>query len=292
MRQQPAIYRSAEGYAAVMADYDRLLKQWPCPVESLTVPTRYGSTHILASGHPDAPPLVLLHGIVVNAISWGYNAPAWSEHFRVYAVDLNGESGKSAPTRLPRDGVNDSAWLCDIFDALRIERAHVVGISLGGWLTLMFARHAPARVQRIVPMCPANLWRMDLGFITRGLLASLLPTEANARRAARYMTSPTHEPDEELVHFMHTIFKYLRLNKRVPATLNDDDLRAVQAPTLLLIGQDEVIYDVDKALQRARHLLPAVHTEVIPNAGHALNVEQADLINRLVLDFLCTADDL
>lgn len=64
-------------------DYHRILGEWAAPHESLYVDTRFGQTHILASGNPQNPPLVLLHGAVVHAGTWGYNVPAWCSRFRV-----------------------------------------------------------------------------------------------------------------------------------------------------------------------------------------------------------------
>ena len=64
------IYKSSSGYTALMAFYDANLKRWPVPYECLTVPTRHGETHLIASGAPDAPPLVLMRGASGNALLW------------------------------------------------------------------------------------------------------------------------------------------------------------------------------------------------------------------------------
>lgn len=62
MIDNSCLYRSPEGYAAMMAAYDATLNRWPIPYECLTVPTRHGETHLIASSAPEAPPLVLLGG--------------------------------------------------------------------------------------------------------------------------------------------------------------------------------------------------------------------------------------
>src|SRR5512142_1466658 len=88
-------YRSAEGARAVERRYRALLDRWPVPNEHLRVPTREGETFVVACGPVDAPPLLLLHGSSTNAAMWINEAPAWSPHFRMYAVDVIGEPGLS-----------------------------------------------------------------------------------------------------------------------------------------------------------------------------------------------------
>ena len=61
------LYRSAEGYATMMASYNAALARWSVPYECLSVPTRHGTTHLIASGDPEAPTLILLGGAGANA---------------------------------------------------------------------------------------------------------------------------------------------------------------------------------------------------------------------------------
>lgn len=62
MSKQDLIFKSPEGKDKFMVFYDSVLSNWPVPYDSLTVPTRFGSTHIIVSGPKDAMPLVLLLG--------------------------------------------------------------------------------------------------------------------------------------------------------------------------------------------------------------------------------------
>ncbi|GGT17127.1 hypothetical protein GCM10014713_07660 [Streptomyces purpureus] len=93
------IYSSPAGEEQIQRNYEEALAAWPVFAERVHVPTRQGDTFVLASGLPQAPPLVLLHGSGANATMWRDDIPIWSRYFRTYAVDLIGEPGMSAPTR-------------------------------------------------------------------------------------------------------------------------------------------------------------------------------------------------
>jgi pimeloyl-ACP methyl ester carboxylesterase len=262
------LYRSPEGYAAMMAAYDATLEQWPVPCECLIVPTRHGETHLVASGAPGAPPLILLGGAGANATRWLPNIADLSCAFRTYALDGIGETGKSAPNRPSYKGAAYGEWLVDVLDALNIERANVVGISRGGWLTLKIAVYAPERVNRIVPMSAQGLAPLSLRFLLHMAPVILFPTEGNILSLIRFSTSPNLPMDERLVQRIRLIFKHYRSNRSRVPDFTDDELRRISAPTLLIWGEYEGAYNVAKATERATRLIPNVCVEVIPNAGH------------------------
>jgi pimeloyl-ACP methyl ester carboxylesterase len=112
------IYKTPEGERTVMALYDNALKNWSAPYETRQIPTRHGDTFVIASGNPASPVLILLHGAGGNSTMWAGDVGDYSRHFRVYAVDLPGEAGKSAPNRPAWDRPAFAEWLEDVFDGL------------------------------------------------------------------------------------------------------------------------------------------------------------------------------
>lgn len=67
------------------------------------VATCQGETFVIECGRPDAPALLLIHGGLANSTTWMGDVIVWAPHFRIYAVDLLGEPGLSAPSRPPLD---------------------------------------------------------------------------------------------------------------------------------------------------------------------------------------------
>ena len=95
-------FRTEASEARYMAAYDAVLAKWPVAYEDIVVPTRLGATHVIASGPADGSPLVLLHAAMATATVWRPNVEGLSEHFRVYAVDIVGQGGRSVASRSSR----------------------------------------------------------------------------------------------------------------------------------------------------------------------------------------------
>ena len=85
-----------------------------------------------------APALVLLHGSAFNSVTWMGDVATWAVNFRVFAVDIIGQPGLSAPSRLPYDSDAYARWLDGVLDGLKVEKAAFIGISLVAglpWIT-------------------------------------------------------------------------------------------------------------------------------------------------------------
>lgn len=288
-----SIFKTPEGEAAYFAAYDASLNLWPVSYESLMVPTRLGRTHVIASGPPDAPPLLLLHMASMSATMWYPNVGALSEHFRVYAVDVMNDLGKSIPEK-PRNTRQASAdWLCDVMDRLGIDRARIVGASNGGWVTLNQAIMTPERIERIALLGPAGGIRpLRLRFWMAMLPAVLFPYRADIGKAARSLAAPgSGLPAHDLIIKQLTAgFRHLRLHTMFGmawlVVFKDQELSQLPMPVLLLVGDQEMICDPRASVERARWLIPNVEAELVPGAGHGPSMEQADRVNARLLDFL------
>ena len=284
------MFRTGEGQARYYAAYDATLSLWSVPVTPLRVATRFGSVHVNDCGPEDAPPLVLLPGAAISSTMWYPNAAAWSRHYRLLAVDLIGDMGKSVRTRPLARPADQVDWLCDLFDGLGIARSHLAGISLGGALALSLAVSAPERVGKLVLLSPAMLLPMRPLFYLRVAAAILWPFFSAAARQKLFLgtDSPNAAPMIRQL-FTPNDFQY---KMALPRAVSSAGLRGLSAETLLLLGEHEVIYDPRAALKRASTLIPHLQAEIIPGAGHALNIDQPEIVNRRVLEFLSAGADL
>ncbi|MBL8058926.1 MAG: alpha/beta fold hydrolase [Anaerolineales bacterium] len=286
MTDRPAppvsMFRTPAGEARYFAAYAATLALWPVPVESGDVPTRFGPTHVLRCGPPEAPPLVLLPGQAVSATMWHANVGALSQAYRLYAPDIVGDLGKSRCTRPPQAPADFSDWLSDVLDGLGLAAAHVAGLSYGGYIALRLAIGAPQRVRKLVVMAPAGLRPFRPQYFLRMASVFLPGPLASKQRALLGTVAPAADP---VVKQMLTTTDF-RYSMYYPPLCTDAELRGLQAPTLLLIGDREVVFDPRQVLQRAAGLIPGIETGLIPNAGHALTLDHPELVNARLLAFL------
>lgn len=291
----PPPFKSVAGKAAYLAAYHQMLAHWPIAPEAIEVPTALGQTHINVCGPHDAPPLLLLHGFNVSSTMWAPLTGPLSRQFRLYAVDIIGDIGLSI-ARHPIYSIDPfMEWLDNLLDALRLDRAHLVGMSIGGWLAANFALHAPHRVGKLVLLAPGGtLLTINPIFLLRAVPAGLFSTFRATHRffkwASVYRTidRPAYHQQFNTMINQATVGEqhcqqFIRV---VPSKLSDIQLRHITAPTLLLIGKQEVIYDPVKAIERARWLIPNLRAELLPNASHDLVFAQPQLINRHITAFL------
>lgn len=263
------IYRSDQGRQAVAAAYEEVLRRWPVPAQRLTVPTRLGDTFIVASGAPDRPPLVLLHGSSTNATIWMGDVPVWAEHFRVFAVDVVGEPGGSAPARPPLGSADYADWLDDVFDALGLTQAAVLGASLGGWLALDYATRRPERVSRLVLLCPGGVGRQRMGWLLPVLL--LRPFGAwGRRRSMEIITGLDGAQVRPFLDHMSLILRHFRPRTQRLPIFSDDALATLTMPVLAIVGERDAMLDSHATVRRLRKAVPHAVTTLLPGVGHAI----------------------
>ena len=287
-RASTALFKSPEGEATYHAAYDKVLALWDVPYECLRVATQFGTTHVIASGPTAAPPLVLLHGIAISSTMWYPNIADLSGDFGTFAVDVMGDAGKSVPSHRPKNRAEHAQWLVDVFNELHIEQADVAGLSYGGFLTLNFALQAPDRVKRIVLLAPAGCFvRFRLAFWFRMASGMFLSPRAAFKSLIPWISARKDAAESLVFEQMLVNWLFGRAQWGVwPRVFTDKELRSVSVPTLLLIGDREVIYDPRVAIGRATRLIPRIEVAIIPNASHFLTFDQSESVDARVLDFL------
>jgi pimeloyl-ACP methyl ester carboxylesterase len=271
-----SIYKSPAGERAVKERYQAFLKYWPVPNEQLRVPTGAGETFVIASGQPNAPPLVLLHGSGFNSVSWMGDVATWAQNFRVYAVDIIGHPGFSAPTRPPYDSDAYAQWLDDVLTPLGPGKYSIVGISLGGWIATDFAIRRPDRVERLVLLCPGGIGREKISMLKLFLI--ILPLLAfgplGRRKAMQMMLGGKALPDNRaaraVADFMSLISRRFRHNLAKVTRFEDAALKGITRPLLLIVGGRDAMIDSAETRNRVTSNIAAAQIEYLPDAGHAL----------------------
>lgn len=249
----------------------------------------------------DGPAVVFLHGIGGHRGNWADQLGCFSRHYRAVAWDARGygdSDGYDGPCRF-EDFSDDLAGLLDHLD---VERAHLVGLSMGGRILMDFAVRHAGRVRSLVvagsfPSFGSALtseqqqeyMRLRREPLQRGLsfaqlapqlVASLVGPRANALVLERMAESIARlRPDAYL--------------KTLEATLHFDrtaTLGEIEAPTLLMYGQFDSLVTPEAGRQVQQAMRHAEY-RVVEGVGHLINLEAPDVFNALVLDFLARHGD-
>jgi pimeloyl-ACP methyl ester carboxylesterase len=289
-------FKTPEGEAAYLAVYEAAMKLWPVSYEEFEIPSRFGTTHVVITGPKDAPPLVLLHGFFTSLNMWSPNVADFSKDYRVYAIDVMGQPGKSIPDpdEPIRDATDFVAWLSETLTELNLDRIFLVGMSYGGWLALNLAMTAQERVRKLVLLSPAACFQpLVRQFSVRGMLMGFFPTRLTVNSFMGWMGFKDTSDDMVTGRVLDLIYlgvKHFRLPPEtariMPHVFSNDELRALRVPALLLIGENEVIYDAAKAMARARQLIPNFEGELVPRCNHDMCTSQHRIVDARVLDFL------
>jgi pimeloyl-ACP methyl ester carboxylesterase len=248
----------------------------PAPT-AIDVDTRFGVTRAYRWAG-DGTPIVFLHGGRMTSVSWAPYAQTLSSR-DVYAIDIMGDAGRSEPTARITCATDMAAWLDETLAGLRIEHAHLVGHSLGGFVALSTAAYRPNRVSSLVLLDPAGIAPLNmLRFMMWGLpvlLGSLAPAPVR-RWLARRLRNPLLENKRASRLLLHGMVRHAP-GFPLLKPLDDDELRAVSVPVTLLIATESEAFDPNLLAARAEALLPEVSIEHVPDAGHALTVSHFDI---------------
>ena len=279
-------YKSNKTRDKALTIYENILNHWPVFYEQRMVTTSFGETYIMVSGSQGAKPLVLLHGGGGNSTMWNYNVASLSKYFQVYAIDIIGEAGKSSGTRPSYKTDGHARWLKEVFDSLEIHEAALCGASLGGTIAHQFALVFPQYVTSLVLLAPPSLLKMRPSFLFRAILASIFPTNFFARKFLKYISARGDKfSKEEIQAFVIQVQAYKPNMNKIPI-ISDHDLDQLPQKTLVLLGQDEVLYDLEAVVSRIHSTAPFITISIIPGAKHMISVDQPDLVNDKIIQFL------
>ena len=277
------IFKSEAGAAEVTKLYRQVLDGWPVPAEQKRLPTRQGETFVIACGAAAAPPLILLHGAQSNAASWMFDAAVWSSQFRVYAIDMIGDAGFSAPSRPPLDSDAHALWLDDVLDALGMSRASFVGMSLGGWLALDYAVRRPGRAERLALICPAGIGRQKNFLLRAAPLMLLGPWGLRKARELVFGPAPKELPESvrPLMTLMGLIGREFRPRVVKIPVIPDQGLASLAMPVLAIVGGKDVLIDSVETRDRLTRQAPNAQVVFLPEGRHFLPGQTARIASFL-----------
>jgi len=310
------LYKSFQGHEKIMSWYNQLMNEIEVDYESLFVPTRFGQTYVIAAGDKNAKPVIMIPGIAGCAPLWRHQINEFSKYFRVFALDIVGQPGRSDPN--PPSVFNDdySNWFQDVVENLGIDRPHCIGVSTGATTAMDVAIIKTGLVDKVVMCGPTGLARAKLPFhqwFSRAMAkkkdADVLESELTASSFSKPRSGKTFGSfDRQLARGMALCTRFYRVDKSLgiynEKTSRVDFLKGIRVigkfffsvdkkrlmrfknPGLLIFGEYEVLYNPKKIAKKIKKLVPSIEVQIINDAGHAAIYDQPEVVNKRVMSFL------
>ena len=249
-------------------------------------------------------PLVLAHEFAGDFRSWEPQARYFSRRYRVITYNARGYP----PSDVPADEAAYSQEthvedLRGLLEHLDIERAHICGLSMGGTLALNFGLTYPDMAQSLIIAAAGSgstdvdAWRENVAENSRGMeergmafMKDYSQGEARVQLRRKDPRGYREFADQFLSHSSlgsALTFRGVQ-GKRPPVFALEDEMRAMTVPTLIMLGdEDDPCIEASIFMKRC---IPASGLVMFPQSGHAINLEESDLFNRSVEDFLMAVE--
>lgn len=252
--------------------------------------------------HGQGTPLVMIRGLGSNLDHWYAQAPTFAQYYKVIMFDNRGIARSSDPGgdyTVPMM----AADTLGLMDALNLEQAYVMGLSMGGMIAQELAICHPNRIRGLVLVCthcggteqvrPSA----EVSALFKEMIFENTP-EAKVKAASTLFDRQTLEHSPEILAYYSQVSmkhpaKAEILIKQWQAVLQHDTfdrLPQITAPTLVITGTEDLLIPPRNSKILAEKI-PRAELRIIPGGGHQVLIEQPALCNEAILDFLRRCED-
>jgi 3-oxoadipate enol-lactonase len=243
----------------------------------------------------DGPPVVMVHGLGLNRAMWQYQQAALSKHFRVIVYDLLGH-GESAKPRGAYSMAQMIEQIRALMDELALERAALVGFSLGGLIVQAFTLAHPGRVSALAILNAAHA-RSDAD--RKALMARVAQVRENGPASTvnaaleRWFTASFADSHPQVLAQVRdwVLANDAQVYPELYYLLSQADIgleqsiSAIACPTLVMTGEQDYGNSADMA-RRMAALIPGAELEILPGLRHMALMEAPELVNGCLDRFL------
>ncbi|MDX8035397.1 3-oxoadipate enol-lactonase [Lentzea sp. BCCO 10_0856] len=242
--------------------------------------------HHVVTGRQDGPVVVLSNSLGSTLEMWDANVAALEEHFRVVRYDTRGH-GRSPVVPGPHTIDALAGDLVVLLNRLNVEKAHLVGLSLGGMTALRLAARNPERVDRLAVLCTSAQLGPAANWTGRAALVRAQGTAAVAEAVVQRWFTPAHQDRArwEAMVAATPAEGYAGCCEAIAAMDLRADLARITAPTLAIAGADDPATPPHHLEQIVASIRDATLL-VVPGAAHLANAEQPGVVTAALVDHL------
>jgi len=265
------IFKDDEARKRIENWYQLFLERVQGQTNSIEISTTYGKNHVLMVGDSSKPPLVCLHAMMTSSAHLAAELEALLDRYYLILPDLPGQSVRGLPIRLPYTDESHAKWLLEIIDELNIDKAPLLGISLGGFVARQFASTNPNRVASLILIVPAGIVQGSLikGFTKMALpmiMYKIRPTDKRLRKLVGHLMTTW---DADWARYLGDSFNDFQTNLKIPPLATVEELENLKMTCLVIGAEDDISFPGRKVIERAEAHIPKVETELLTNSKHS-----------------------
>lgn len=280
-------FRTIESQKEYFETYDECLKLISAQIVEKYIATSFGDSHVICSGDESNPPLVLLHAASCGSPIWYKNLLFWSKYFNVYAIDLIGESSKSILTKKMKTTRDNAQWLDETLAGLGLDKVFLCGLSIGGWNVANYAGFYPKKVIKLILLSPIQTFaKMYNSFFFKIMKMGFNPTRKNVENYIGWGSEKEEPLPDSIIKLFTISVMNMNSNASFPKWLKKKHLSNLKMPVLVMLGENEFAFSINKAIKRAKSAISNLEVCIVEEASHLLCVSKPDNINNKVLEFI------
>jgi pimeloyl-ACP methyl ester carboxylesterase len=248
------------------------------------------------------PPIIFVHELAGTCRSFDAQVAALKPRFRCITFNARGYPPSDVPSEVESYSQDIAASdIGAVLDGAGLKDAHVLGVSMGSAAALQFALSDPSRVRSAILCSIGSGSDAKQGEYATNMEANAARIEQNGlpQIRANFTSSPVRarlkdKNPAEFEKFLQELTKFSVQGlastmrgvqmRRPPLYAHKDKIAAMRIPTLVVLGGD------DEGCKKPSHFLqetlPGARLEILPNTGHAVNIEEPEKINRLIAEFV------
>jgi len=287
------VYKNSKSKEIIQNLYDKQVSALNIDFKDIFVDTRFGETHLLKTGNPNGKPILLFHGGNSTTPYYLRDFLSLKNEYLIYAADIIGHPGKSAETVLSAKNLEYGVWASDVIDGLEFKQMICMGGSYGGGVLMKLMCVAPQKISKAVLLVPSGLCNASNASIIFSMgipmiLYKITQKEKWLTKAILPMVIDENEIDESTFEMVKCAFDNVRVKTSMPSDIKSSDMKSYKAPTLLITGEEDVLFPGEKVISRAKTIIPNLKTYLMKGNGHicVLSSERNKNILKMISEFL------
>jgi len=281
-----SLFKSQSAKEEILELYDKKLAELNIESESQFVNTSFGKTHLLVSGNPSNPPLIIIHGSNGCAPIALESYPNLTDKYQVFAVDVIAQPNKSDGATMSMKDDSYGNWMNEVITGLNLDNVVLVGFSFGGLIILKTLINDQSKIKEVFMASPVYIVN---GNPLKALFKIFIPMK-------RYMSSKKPEyiekflsvlftdRDEFAIQYLSKVFLNFEMDFTPIPIVKEREVKHITTPITLIAAQHDILFPGKKMINRAKKIFPSLKKSVLlEKSKHVQNKEGNRIVEQLIL---------